>query len=533
MKYKITVLFLLMVAIVRSQTPTVGLLFSGDTVSDGYTLFSPEANQSVYLVNNCGEKINEWTFTELPGITCYLLENGTLLRVGQNALEIRDWDNNVLWTYETHANGLAQHHDIAPLPNGNILCIVRESYSEAEIIANGKDPLKIGGVIDLDKIVELKPMGTNEAEIVWEWRFIDHLIQDYDSRKANFGVVENHPERIDINYVDINFEDFNKSYTHVNSIDYNASLDQIVISARHLNEIYIIDHSTTLAEASGRTGGNFNRGGDILWRWGNPMVSKQGGVEDQKLFFQHDAKWVKSGYLDEGKISVFNNGVDGIKPYSSVHLLDPEISGNAYTKKGNKFKPLDFDWSWSGTILGRTVYETIKSGTHSLPNGNFIICETSLGRVSEITKQGEHIWTYRNPSGSTIFNQFEDVSQNFNSIFRAEKYPSNYRGFLGKDLTPQGLIENKNSISNSCKTLGIVTSEINALKILNPVNNNVIRFNKTVKLDAITIMDVNGRVVFTTKNFVNDHVFIDVKSGFYFMELKESETIKRIKIVVN
>ncbi|OBX26046.1 putative secreted protein (Por secretion system target) [Gelidibacter algens] len=533
MMKKITFIILLTVSFVRSQSPTVGLLFSDNQVTEGYTLFTPEVNQSVYLINNCGEKVNEWTFTELPGATCYLLENGTLLRAGKKALEIRDWDNNVLWSYEMRSNGLNQHHDIEPLPNGNILCIVRDSYSNSEIIANGKDPLKVGGTIDLDKIVELKPIGTNDAEIVWEWKFIDHLIQDYDDTKSNFGSVENHPELIDINYVDPYFENFDRGYTHVNGIDYNSSLDQIIISARHLNEIYIIDHSTTLAEASGHTGGNSNRGGDILWRWGNPMVYRQGGVKDQKLFLQHDAKWVESGYLDEGKISVFNNGGDGIRSYSSVHLLDPEISSNTYTKVNNKFKPLDFDWSWTGSILGRTIYETKKSGTHSLPNGNFIICETSLGQVSEITKTGEHLWTYKNPSGKNTFNQFDAVSPNSNSIFRAEKYPSYYIGFSGKDLTPKGIIENENSLSDTCATLSIATSEIDNLKILNPVHNNILKFNKEIKLDAIKIIDVNGRVVFTTKNFLNDHIFININSGFYFIELLKGGVIKRIKIIIN
>ena len=175
MKSKIIVILFLTVSFLRAQTPTVGLLYLDNVVTEGYTLFTPEVNNSVYLINNCGEKINEWTFTDLPGATCYLLENGTLLRAGKSGLEIRDWDNNVLWRYETLSNGLRQHHDIEPLPNGNILCIIRDSYTDTEIIANGKDPLKVGAGIDLDKIIELKPIGINDAEIVWEWRFIDLL----------------------------------------------------------------------------------------------------------------------------------------------------------------------------------------------------------------------------------------------------------------------------------------------------------------------------------------------------------------------
>lgn len=530
---KLTYILLLIVSLVRAQAPTVGLLFSDNNVSEGYTLFTPEVNHSVYLINNCGEKVNEWTFTEFPGATCYLLENGTLLRAGRNMLEIRDWDNTVLWNYEMNANGLNQHHDIEPLPNGNILCIVRDSYSNTEIIAQGKDPLKVDQVIDLDKIVELKPIGTNQAEIVWEWKFIDHIIQDYDSSKANFGVIENHPERIDINYVDSNIESLDRGYTHVNGIDYNANLDQIIISARNLNEIYIIDHSTTTAEAAGHAGGYSNLGGDLLWRWGNSRVYKQGGVEDQKLFSQHDVKWVEPGYLDEGKISVFSNGSDQTRAYSTVHLLDTEMSGTTYTKENNIFKPLDFNWSWSGDILENPMYETIKSGAHSLPNGNFIICQSSLGQVSEITKAGEHVWTYKNPSGNSIFNQFDNISQNFNPIFRAEKYPSNYIGLSGKDLTPKGLIENENSLSSTCATLSVAQIEIDNIRVTNPVTGHVLKFSKKIELDALRILDINGRVVFSSKNFSNDHALINTQSGFYFIEFEKEKIIKRIKIIVN
>ena len=340
-------------------------------------------------------------------------------------------------------NGLLQHHDIEPLPNGNILCVLTDRYTDAEIINEGRDPATTDETFKLDKIVELQPTGTNDANIVWEWKFIDHFIQDFDLTKPNFGVIEDHPELIDLNFMN----NFNQDYTHVNAIDYNPVLDQIILTVRHLSEIYIIDHSTTTFESSGHTGGNFNRGGDILWRWGNPQVYKQGGIEDQKLFLPHDAKWVASGYLDEDKITVFNNDGDGTSSFSSIHLINPEIVNDTYIKEDGKFYPIDFEWSWSGSLLGEIVYQGKKSGTHSLPNGNFIICEFSTGKISEINKAGNHLWTYINPSGKEVFNQFDIPVAN--GLFRAEKYPSNYVGFMGKDLSSQGIIENQNDNSET------------------------------------------------------------------------------------
>ena len=325
---------------IMAQSPTVGLLYNNSMAVEGYTLFSPENETSVFLINNCGEKINEWSFNEGPGLTCYLLDNGNLLRSGKDSIQIKDWYNNLIWSYPTTANNINQHHDIEPLPNGNILCVVSDTYTKAQIVAAGRNPSFSGANFKLDKIIELQPIGTNSANIVWEWKFKDHLIQDFDSTKLNYGVVLNHPELIDINYDN----GYNFDWTHLNAVDYDSSVDQIIISSRHLNEIYIIDHSTTTAEAATHTGGNSNKGGDILWRWGNPAVYRQGDTTNQKLFLQHDSKFVEQNYLDEGKISVFNNLGDGSGTFSSIHLITPSRSNYNYNMQSRKFLPLDFEW---------------------------------------------------------------------------------------------------------------------------------------------------------------------------------------------
>ena len=58
------------------------------------------------------------------------------------------------------------------------------------------------GTLWPDQIVEVQPVGTDQANIVWEWNIWDHLIQEYDSTKDNYGVVGDHPELLDINFVD-------------------------------------------------------------------------------------------------------------------------------------------------------------------------------------------------------------------------------------------------------------------------------------------------------------------------------------------
>lgn len=533
---KLFLLFLIVsIGIQKTSAQNVGLLFHDINVSDGYTLFSPQQNNEVFLINNCGEKVHQWTFTETPGATCYFLENGNLLRAGKDHLEIRDWSNQIVWNYATTANGIAQHHDIEPLPNGNILCIVTDLYSKAIMTAQGRNPDITNANFKLDKIIELQPIGNNDAVIVWEWKFFNHFIQDFDATKPNFGVVQNHPELLDLNFNNGEASD----YTHVNSIDYNAEFDQIMISTRHVSEIHIIDHSTTTTEAASHSGGNSNKGGDFLWRWGNQQVYKQGTTANQKLFLQHDCKWVETGFVDSGKITVYNNGGDiGDFSESSVYLITPEIIGNQYSMTNSLFNPASYEWSWNGEILGNTMLEGRQSGVQSLSNGNVLICETSFGRISEITKTGNLLWSYKNPTGSIfdgtpiIYNHNSTIIGQDNGIFKCDKYPSNFIGFIGKDLTPIGIIETENTVSNACNALSIGSNNLKNISILNPIQNNSIEFNQHLEVNALTIFDLNGRTVFSQSNFSGNSLAIQLKTSIYFMHLQKNETTFVFKIII-
>lgn len=512
-----------------NYSQTIGLLHHTTDTTDGYTLFTPEKNNNTYLINNCGEVVNQWTFTERPGLTCYLLENGNLLRAGRDYLETRDWNNNIIWSYNMQAAGYNQHHDIEPLPNGNVLCLLSHFYSDNEMIAEGKNPSFTDANFKIDELIELEPNGLNGATVVWKWSFLDHFIQDFNSTKSNYGIVANHPELIDINYNNLATD-----IIHLNSIDYNADLDQILLSARHMSELYIIDHSTTTAEAASHTGGTYGKGGDVLWRWGNPETYRQGSSINQKLYSQHDARWVTSGYADENKITVFNNGgIDGSFSNSSIHIITPEIISGEYQIENLKFKPNDFEWSWQGTILGSTVLNGRKSGTHGLPNGNMMVCETGEGRISEIKKDGTLVWSYINPTGqgTTIYTQNES-NPSTNTIFRGDKYPATYVGFTGKDLTPTGIIENQNSISENCiNFLSVNTKELKNIKVINPISDSYIRFNSEIQLDNLTIYDTNGREIYKQDNFNNSFLDLDIVPGIYLLKLQKGEFSQTTKII--
>ncbi len=272
-----------------SAQQTVGLFQNTVDAYNGYTLFAPLGSTTTYLIDNCGELIHTWSSSYRPGQAVYLLEDGTLLRTGNtnnstfNAggkggiIEMIDWDGNVIWDYTISSTTECQHHDIEYLPNGNILAVVWDAYTSAEATAAGRTTS--GSTLWSEKIVEIEPDLINGGgTVVWEWKAWDHLVQDENAAADNYGSVAEAPQLIDLNYVFNNAS--NQDWLHINSVDYNPDLDQIVLSNHNFSEIWIIDHSTTTLEASGHTGGNSGMGGDLLYRWGNPQAYDQGDADD-------------------------------------------------------------------------------------------------------------------------------------------------------------------------------------------------------------------------------------------------------------
>jgi len=373
-------------------------------INDGQILFAPMYSTTTYLINSNGEINHSWSSNYMPGESVYMLDDGTILRSIKSApygdgagggIRKITWDGNKIWDFSYYSNEYLSHHDVEPLPNGNVLIIAWEYKTFEEAIEEGRDPNKPqGNDIKPDHIVEVKPTSPTSGDIVWEWHAWDHLIQDYDPTKNNYGVIKEHPELIDINFGGVDAD-----WLHTNSIDYNEKFDQILLSVRNFNEIWVIDHSTTIEEAAGHTGGKSGKGGDLLYRWGNPRAYDRGDSDDQKFFSQHDATWVEHGCLGEGNILVFNNGVN--RPggqYSSVDEIIPPVdsNGNYYIQPDSPFGPEEQIWIYT-TGNPTDFFSGYVGGAERLSNGNTLICEGSEGRFFEVTPNKVKIWEYVNP----------------------------------------------------------------------------------------------------------------------------------------
>jgi hypothetical protein len=238
----------------------------------------------------------------------------------------------------------------------------------------------------------------------------DHLVQDYDASQDNYGVVADHPELIDINYRGTGAKTGSADWNHMNAVDYNAEFDQIMLSVRSFSEIWIIDHSTTTAEAASHSGGSSGMGGDLLYRWGNPQAYDSGSADDQQLFVQHDAQWIPDDYPGAGNILVFNNGTgrsDG--NYSTIDEIVPPVDGDGnYSGYG----PTAPEWTYTA-VTPTDFYATNISGTQRLSNGNTLICDGPSGYFFEVTEAGEIVWEYDH--GDT-------------AVFRVIRYEADYAG---------------------------------------------------------------------------------------------------------
>ncbi|MFT5142196.1 MAG: hypothetical protein ACI80V_001741 [Rhodothermales bacterium] len=326
-------------AIAQTSDRTVGLFLNTENAYEGYTLLAPLFHSSTYLINNDGEKVHEWTHDRGPSGTTYLLENGQLFRgdltinsainfAGLGGrVQLVNWDGTLEWEFIFSDDKHALHHDSAPLANGNVLLLAWEYHSAEEAIAAGRDPDTLpDGALWGERIIEVRPTLPVGGEIVWSWSVWDHLVQDFDPTKANYGVVGDSPGRIDINAAGVPLD---ADWIHANAIDYNPELDQIAISAPDFNEMWVIDHGTTTEEASATVGGRQDKGGDLLYRWGNPQVYDKGSASDRKLGFQHDTQWISEGLPGAGNFMIFNNGVG--RGYStSLEIVSPADASGAY-----------------------------------------------------------------------------------------------------------------------------------------------------------------------------------------------------------
>lgn len=317
---------------------------------NGLTLFAPMLSTTTYLMDDTGNILHEWSSSYTPGLSVYLMPDGSILRTGNHnnghfsvggkggIIEQMTWDGEVTWQFQYSDSNKSLHHDIEPLPNGNILALSWEL----------KDDLWT------EVIVEIEKQGSDSANIVWSWDVWDHLNElGLDSSSAKTD-----------------------DWIHLNSIDYNQASNQIMVSSRSHNQVWIINKS-------------------------NGSIAAISSIE---LFGQHDAKWIDDTKADSN-ISIFDNG----RSYSRSLEVDSELKS--------------IIWSY-GNTSDEYFYGDHISGTQRLGNGNTLVCNGVDGVFFELNSRGEKIWEYTNSYGGSA------PKGTSTEVFRAEKYPTGYTPYF-------------------------------------------------------------------------------------------------------
>ena len=454
-----------------------GLLSRTDAATPGYVFFNPLLSDTTYLVNLDGQVVHTWTsrFGVSGGI--YLKDNGNLMRAGVDPtapvfggggqggwFEELTWDGDVVWEFHFVSEQYRPHHDFAIKPNGNILVIAWEAKTVEEAIAAGRNAEEIPKAgLWPDWIVELQPKGDNDAEIVWQWHLWDHVVQQVDESLDNYGVVAQHPELLDINAAQLakpvtqeeldqqraagfavsnaTVDNRGSDLFHTNAINYNAELELIAVSLPGLDEVFVIDNSTSTAEAATGTGGRWGKGGDILYRWGNPANYGRGQDADRMLGGQHDVSWVSNESRETVSLLIFNNMVPGADPgQSAVYEIELPLTEAGFELSDDAaYGPAEPAWRYI-TEDPMAFFSPFISGAQRLNSGNTLVTEGASGRFFEVDRNGNIVWNYmspysgdlRNPDGTTP----QPVGPFIYATFRSTHVSTDHPALAGRELTP-------------------------------------------------------------------------------------------------
>lgn len=360
-------------------------VYEADLLEDSYVMAIENGSKKSYLLDKTGNIVYEWNFDLYTGNDVELLPDGRLLGIFKvtdpnfsfggygGIVRIYSADGSIEWEYTYASSDYLAHHDVDMMPNGNVLILAWHKVDFETAKQNG---VKYEGVIYPESLIEVNPKSN---EIVWEWHSFDHIIQDKFPDALNYGIVNENPQLIDINY---GLKD-DGDIMHGNGIDYDIHKDVIYLSINKYSEVWVIDHSTTTSQAKTHTGGKYNKGGDLVYRFGNPEAYNN--ENGNRLFYKiHFPNFIEDGMPGAGNLLIFNNGTRSKQ--SSVHELKMPEDFNLNVGEDNE---PEIVWSFADVEL----FNPNIGGAVRLHNGNTLICEGDYG-FWEVTPNGIVAWKY-------------------------------------------------------------------------------------------------------------------------------------------
>ncbi len=491
---------------------------------EGYTLFGAQGTS--YLIDMRGQVVRTWPIATNPR----LLTSGNLLDITMDANEIGglmelDWNGTVVWQHQETRPLYHLHDDFARIFNKKLgarttLYLAAKSLTHEQCIAAGCDPAG-GPYTDArtEAIVEVDADGN----VVWEWCFFDHAIQDIDASKANYvGTgkrISNYPGRINLN---LPGRPIRSDWLHCNSLDYSPDLDQIVVNCEQ-GEFYVIDHGETfvVGDPAASIAKAATSAGDFLYRFGDPAMYGQGNPPsvaanwdsatngNKQIGASNNVQWITAGLPGAGHLLVFSNNQYLFQrtPQSYVLEINPFLNSGgtdtgAYvnpptagytqwtfdkdTHKSTQQLSKQVVWKY-GSVSNLTLFSQFGSSAQRLPNGNTLICATTQGYMVEVTSSGQVVWEYINPvTNAGIVTSIGDALPMTNVVARAYRYTPDFAGFQGHDMTASRTI-----------TAGVAaTSTTSTHEAVSAMGVNIIGTFSTAVLACLTAISSQASVPF-------------------------------------
>ena len=482
----------------------VSSIFVNGQSFNGFALYNSQGSSTTYLIDESQQIAHTWNMSTECNYTVALKENGNLVRGTKNNGNILNGaadagrvqeiapDGSIVWDYIYSDSDHLSHHDLT-LVGDNVLITAWEVKTAAQVNALGGNGGNSNDESWPTHFIELQDDGNGGANIVWEWHLWDHMCQDVNSGIASNYVssISEHPELIDINMLSAGDDD----WFHVNGVDYNEDLDQIVFSSRFASEIYIIDHSTTTAEAASHTGGASGMGGDILYRWGNPLNYGISGIQVIESAV-HDARWIEDdGRPNGGFLQVFNNcgagctGGQGQGPpvaNSTIDGIDTpwDATTNTYLRTpGQAFAPNSY------TTRYECAYSASgQSASDRMSNGNIYVNASGgqggAGVMYEVDAVTEQI----------IWGPYNSDSQ------KGFRYECDYPGIIALETY-------MNTTTTSCfiaTSINDIDDDIVSI-FPNPTQDVI-----TIQFEATSLQDIDIKIV----NSLGQNVFENTISNY-------------------
>jgi hypothetical protein len=473
---------------------------------DGYTFVAVNKKAILYDMDstvvhtwNCPNNITGWA--DLLRDSSILVPSAGdakpegLLRsipLAGGRIQIINWDGEVTWDYTYSSSEYIPHHDGEPIYRTND---PKEKPTVMLVCATAWG----------DKLVEIRPTGKTTGEIIWEWKASDHTCQsDCIDKSALLDTSKGGTEGGGFNNT--------SDVMHTNNVSYNRTLDQLVLSLKGYYEMIIIDHSTTTEQAKGSTGGRYGKGGDILYRWGNPANYGVSGSVQFKG--QHHCCWVPDTMPGTNLV------IPGAGNFLAVdndnrrviEIENPAKTSGVYQRNYSQaFGPASPLWSYKPSSLAGN-----EGSIQKMPNGNYIICTGGISMGSfgktKLGSRGSNI--YEVDAAGTVLWKLSG----FGTSCEGYRYAYGYLGGVTPVKKPAPV----------AKPEPVIISRTSRGR----VKIRLINFNAAARLSLYTL---NGRAIVTSVPVGSDgwNLESSISGGMYLVKISSGTSVVWDHLAIN